>query len=76
PKGINIPKIFQAYTYLNVYGLKDLAKNTWNGYLNNEKEPGVSPDACVNCGYCERKCPQHLKVRELLKKVQATLSEL
>ena len=76
PKGINIPKIFQAYTYLNVYGLKDLAKNTWNGYLNNEKEPGVSPDASVNCGYCERKCPQHLKVRELLKKVQGVLSEL
>ncbi|MBQ4579829.1 MAG: aldo/keto reductase [Clostridia bacterium] len=76
PKGINIPKIFQAYTYLNVYGLKELAKNTWNGYLNNEKEPGVSPDACVNCGYCERKCPQHLQVRELLKKVQGVLSEL
>ena len=76
PKGINIPKIFQAYTYLNVYDLKDLAKNTWNGYLNNEKEPGVSPDACVNCGYCERKCPQHLKVRELLKKVEGVLSSL
>ena len=76
PKGINIPKIFQAYTYLNVYGLKDLAKNTWNGYLNNEKEPGVYPDACVNCGYCERKCPQHLKVRELLKKVEGVLNAL
>lgn len=76
PKGINIPKIFQAYTYLNVYGLKDLAKNTWNGYLNNEKNPGVSPSACVNCGYCERKCPQHLKVRELLKKVEGVLSAL
>ena len=76
PKGINIPRIFQAYTYLNVYGLKDLAKNTWNGYLNNDKNPGVHPDACVNCGYCERKCPQHLKVRELLKKVSGVLSNL
>ena len=76
PKGINIPKIFQAYTYLNVYGLKDLAKNTWNGYLTNEKNPGVSPAECINCGYCERKCPQHLKVRELLKKVEGVLSAL
>ena len=76
PKGINIPRIFQAYTYKNVYGLSELAKNTWNGYLNNEKDPGVHPDACVNCGYCERKCPQHLKVRELLKKVAGTLSSL
>ncbi len=76
PKGINIPKIFQAYTYLNVYGLKDLAKNTWNGYLGDQKNPGVSPAECVNCGYCERKCPQHLKVRELLKKVEGVLSSL
>ncbi len=76
PKGINIPRIFQAYTYLNVYGLTDLARNTWKGYLNNEKEPGVSPSACVNCGYCERKCPQHLKVRELLKKVEGVLNSL
>ncbi|MBR3764861.1 MAG: aldo/keto reductase [Clostridia bacterium] len=76
PKGINIPRIFQAYTYLNVYGLKELAKNTWNGYLTNEKNPGVHPDQCVNCGYCERKCPQHLQVRELLKKVSGVLAEL
>ena len=76
PKGINIPKIFQAYTYLNVYGLTETAKNTWNGYLNDQKNPGVSPAECVNCGYCERKCPQHLKVRELLKKVEAKLSAL
>ena len=76
PKGINIPRIFQAYTYKNVYGLTELAKNTWNGYLNDQKNPGVHPDACVNCGYCERKCPQHLQVRELLKKVEGVLSAL
>ena len=76
PKGINIPRIFQAYTYLNVYGLRDLAKNTWNGYLNDQKNPGVHPDQCVNCGYCERKCPQHLQVRELLKRVSGVLAGL
>lgn len=76
PKGINIPKIFQAYTYLNVYGLTETAKNTWNAYLNDQKNPGVSPSECINCGYCERKCPQHLKVRELLKKVEGVLSAL
>ena len=76
PKGINIPRIFQCYTYLNVYGLTDLAKNNWNGYLNDQKNPGVHPDQCVNCGYCERKCPQHLQVRELLKKVAGVLTDL
>jgi predicted aldo/keto reductase-like oxidoreductase len=76
PKGINIPKIFQAYTYHNVYGLHELAKKTYDNYLTNEKNPGVAPDACVNCGYCEKKCPQHLQVRELLKKVDGVLKSL
>jgi predicted aldo/keto reductase-like oxidoreductase len=76
PKGINIPKIFQAYTYHNVYGLHELAKKTYLGYVNNEKEPGATSSACVNCGYCEKKCPQHLKVRELLKMVEEKLSAL
>lgn len=76
PKGIDIPKIFQAYTYWNVYGLKDLARNTYKNYLENEKNPGATSEACVNCGYCERKCPQHLKVRELLKKAEGVLNAL
>jgi len=76
PKGIVIPKIFQAYTYHNVYGLHELAKNTYRNYVNNEKQPGATSRDCVNCGFCERKCPQHLKVRELLKKVEAILEQL
>jgi len=76
PKGIQIPKIFQAYTYHNVYGLHELAKKTYENYVNNEKQPGATSKDCVNCGFCERKCPQHLKVRELLKKVEAVLESL
>ena len=76
PRGIEIPKIFLAYTYHNVYGMDELAKKTWNGYLNNEKKAGVTSKECVNCGYCEKKCPQHLKIRELLKKVEPILESL
>ena len=76
PKGINIPRIFQAYTYHNVYGLHELAKNTYMNYVNNEKQPGATAKDCVSCGYCEKKCPQHLKVRELLKMVDEKLSAL
>lgn len=76
PKGIEIPKIFQAYTYHNVYGLHELAKKSYNEYVNNEKNPGATSADCADCGYCERKCPQHLKVRELLKKVEPVLASL
>jgi predicted aldo/keto reductase-like oxidoreductase len=76
PKGINIPRIFQAYTYHNVYGLHELAKKTFDGYVHNEKQPGATSADCVGCGYCEKKCPQHLKVRQLLKMAEEKLSAL
>ena len=76
PKGIEIPKIFQAYTYHNVYGLSELSRKHFQNYVNNEKKPGATSKDCVDCGYCEKKCPQHLKVRELLKKVEQTLTNL
>ncbi|MBO5254105.1 MAG: aldo/keto reductase [Clostridia bacterium] len=76
PKGIEIPKIFQAYTYHNVYGLDELAKKTFTNYVNDEKKPGATLKDCANCGFCEKKCPQHLKVRELLKKAEDVLNAL
>ena len=76
PQGIVIPRIFQAYTYYNVYGLKETAKNAWDKYCNDPKKPGVTSDACADCGFCESKCPQNLKIRELLKKVEPVLNSL
>ena len=76
PQGIEIPKIFQAYTYHNVYGLSESAKNAYNRYVNNEKKPGATSKDCIDCGFCESKCPQHLKIRDLLKKVEPILESL
>ncbi|MBQ8475144.1 MAG: aldo/keto reductase [Clostridia bacterium] len=52
---INIPAYF-AYTNAKALGLEA------------EEYSGVSPEECVECGQCETACPQHLKIRELLKK--------
>lgn len=68
PVGIEIPRIFNMYTYHNVYGLKDHAKKMFDEYISKD---GKLSDACKNCGMCEKKCPQHLKIREELKKVEA-----
>ena len=76
PKGIEIPKIFQAYTYHNVYGLHDLAKKSFLDYVNDEKKPGATVKDCADCGLCENKCPQHLRIRELLRKTEAVLTQL
>jgi predicted aldo/keto reductase-like oxidoreductase len=70
PKGINIPQIFNAYTYYNVYGMPDQAKGMWNGY----KDAPVSD--CIHCGVCNKKCPQHIDVMTKLKEVEKVLNGL
>lgn len=67
PTGINIPEIFSAYTHHNVYGLKDHAKWMFDEYI---KKGGKLSDACLDCGMCESKCPQHLAIREKMKMVE------
>jgi len=69
PKDINIPHIFNAYTHHNVYGLSDQAKKMWG----NNKTP-ISE--CIDCGVCNSKCPQQIKVMEKLKEVAEVLSAL
>ncbi len=72
PVGIDIPRIFEIYTYYNVYGLKDHAKHMMHEYIKNG---GKVFSDCKQCGLCEKKCPQHLKIREQLEKVCGVFSE-
>ena len=72
PVGIDIPRIFEIWTYYNVYGLKDHAANMMKDYLSNG---GKTFADCMKCGICETKCPQHLKIRENLEKVCNILCE-
>ncbi len=54
-KGINIPELFNAWTAYNVYDLKEYGKHKY-GRLE------VKADACVKCGKCAKKCPQHIDI--------------
>lgn len=74
PVNINIPKLFNMYTYHNVYGLTAAAKNELMEYKKNPQN-GSMPDACVDCGACEGKCPQHLSIRKELDRVVRILEE-
>ncbi|MCL2426981.1 MAG: aldo/keto reductase [Oscillospiraceae bacterium] len=70
PQGIEISKIFNAFTYHNVYGLSDEAKNMWKNI------GGATVSDCTNCGICSDKCPQHIKIPEKLKETAEILSNL
>ena len=70
PKEINIPHIFNAYTYYNVYGMPEHAKNMWN------QKSGAALSECTDCGICNEKCPQKIMVKEKLREVEKVLSAL
>ena len=74
PKGIDIPYIFDQFTHYNVYGLPENAKNGFRHYV--EQRHGATSKDCINCGKCERSCPQKLEIRKQLKRVEEILSNL
>lgn len=75
PQGINIPKVFSIMNYHKVYGLTEYAKKQYEN-LGKKEEFGSSPEDCIECGQCEDKCPQFIKIRDQLKRIQKEFSAL
>lgn len=73
PKNIKIPHLFNMFTYHNVYGLTDHARNEMTKYI---KEGGKTISDCSDCGVCEKKCPQSLEIRKQLKRVEDVLTRI
>lgn len=71
PKHILIPDVFADLNEVNRY------QNWGAGFYYNDVHTlhnGKASD-CIKCGQCEKICPQHLPIRQLLEKVAATFEK-
>jgi predicted aldo/keto reductase-like oxidoreductase len=72
-KSINIPACFAAYNASYTEGLRTGLQQYLNTSGLFQRAGRHYASDCVSCGACEKKCPQHIAIRENLKKVKQRL---
>lgn len=68
PKKIAIPDYFELYNNLKRLKNTSYLSNQTVYYANLIQAHGKASD-CIQCGLCEKNCPQHLQIRDLLQDV-------
>jgi predicted aldo/keto reductase-like oxidoreductase len=71
PNQVDIPAVFSKYNLARVYGLWSEARRQYARMMGQKK----AADACIQCGECEPKCPQHLEIRRQLEEAHAALTK-
>ena len=66
--GIGIPAALIAEGYSLRYGLQEYAEQRYAA-------SGAPASSCVDCGLCEERCPYHLPIRQMLKRVAQTFGK-
>jgi predicted aldo/keto reductase-like oxidoreductase len=75
PNEVNIPYNFKLMNYHKVYKLTEFAKQEYQKIGSNPDIKGKKAEECIECGLCEEKCPQKIKIRDQLKETAAVLGK-
>lgn len=69
PAGVDIPKNFGVWNKYNIYKNINDTKWAWENNFSDKQKAKY----CVDCGKCEKVCPQKIEIRADLKTLQEEL---
>ena len=75
PQGVDIPGNFYYYNLMYIEGKKTGARFEFARNIGMQKTAGFA-SLCIECGKCELHCPQHINIREMLRKADKELRPL
>jgi uncharacterized protein len=70
PNNVNIPRVFELMNWKRVFGIEGKPKEYYAGLVRKQRDAGQ----CIECGQCEPKCPQKIKIVAQLKECKEELS--
>lgn len=72
PSGVKIPDIFKEYNRLSMAGAFETnpEKKIYSAAYKKIQEQENGAEKCIQCGKCEKACPQHIPIRDMLVEVQ------
>ena len=71
PRGVDIPGTFRCYNHMYSEG-KGNGRSEFIQTIALQDKPGL-PSLCVQCGKCEKHCPQNIPIIETLKQADKAL---
>ena len=71
PHGVDIPSAFRCYNEMSMEK-KGVGRHEYFQVVGLRKDPAF-PSQCVECGRCERHCPQHISIIKELKNAEKAL---
>ena len=64
PEGVNTPEIISLFNEFFAKGMADEIKTKYWEHVTPESQA----KKCARCGKCEELCPQHLPIRDILRR--------
>ena len=71
PNEVAIPRIFALYNEATMYNAVDRSRFAYHQWIREEERA----NCCLQCGECEAKCPQGIKIMDWLEKADVLLGD-